>query len=355
MLARKQGGRRDDGHLLAIDGGAEGGAQRDLGLAKTNVAANQSIHRPAGGEIIERRIDGGELILGFIIRKARAEFVVESFRRGELRRLAQLPLRRNLDEPFRHFADAILHPRLARLPAGAAEPIELRFGVLATIARQEFDVFDRQIELVAASVVELEAIMRRAGGGDRLEADETADAVIDMHDEIAGGERGDFAEKIFVGLAFAAATNEAIAKNVLLAQNRVGIRFEAVFDPENGYGDGLRQRLRKRRDARQVGQAVFREHMAEPLAGALGPTGDDDRSACVAQRLDMVRGRLEDIDVGRVALGRKVAAGPRAAINDFLAVMRRERRELRRRAPLDGRAPFLERQIERAWLERLIV
>ena len=156
-----------------------------------------------------------------------------------------------------------------------------------------------------------------------------------MHDKIAGGERGDFAEEIFVGFAFAAATNEAIAKNVLLAQNRVGIRFEAVFDPENGYGDGLRQRLRKRRDARQVGQAVFREHMAEPLAGALGPAGDDDRSACVAQRLDMVGGRLEDIDVGRVALGRKVAAGPRAAVNDFLAVMRRERSELRRRATLD--------------------
>ena len=189
--------------------------------------------------------------------------------------------------------------------------------------------------------------MRRAGGGDRLEADETADAVIDMHDEIAGGERGDFAEEIFVGLAFAAATNEAIAKNVLLAQNRVGIRLEAVFDPENSYGDGLRQRLRKRRDARQVGQAVFREHMAEPLAGALGPAGDDDRSARVAQRLDMVRGRLEHIDVGRVALGRKVAAGPRAAVDGFLALMRRERRELRRRASLDG-ARAIRRATDRA-------
>ena len=95
--------------------------------------------------------------------------------------------------------------------------------------------------------------------------------------------------------------------------------------------------------------------MAEPLAGALGPAGDDDRSARVAQRLDMVRGRLEDIDVGRVALGRKVAAGPRAAIDGFLAVMRRERRELRRRASLDGGAPFVKRQIERARFERLIV
>ncbi len=108
------------------------------------------------------------------------------------RRCAAMAMR-----PLRHFADAVLHPRLARLPAGAAQAIELRFGVLGAVARQQFDVFDRQIELVAAGVMDFEAIMRRAGGRDRLETDETADAVIDMDDQIAGRQRRDFAEQIF--------------------------------------------------------------------------------------------------------------------------------------------------------------
>ena len=48
MLARQQRRRHDDRRLLAVDRGGEGGAQRDLGLAEADVAADQPIHRPAG-------------------------------------------------------------------------------------------------------------------------------------------------------------------------------------------------------------------------------------------------------------------------------------------------------------------
>ena len=37
--------RRQDEHLLAVVGGLEGGAQRDLGLAVADVAADQAVHR----------------------------------------------------------------------------------------------------------------------------------------------------------------------------------------------------------------------------------------------------------------------------------------------------------------------
>ena len=58
MLASQQRGRRDDRGLFAVHCGRESGAQRDLCLAKANVAAHQPVHRPASAEIIERRLDG---------------------------------------------------------------------------------------------------------------------------------------------------------------------------------------------------------------------------------------------------------------------------------------------------------
>ena len=47
MLARQQRGRHHHGDLLAVDGGEKGGAQRHFGLAETDIAADQPVHRPA--------------------------------------------------------------------------------------------------------------------------------------------------------------------------------------------------------------------------------------------------------------------------------------------------------------------
>ena len=80
VLAREQRRRRDDRGLLAVDRRGEGGAQRDLGLAEADVAAHQPVHRPAGGEIVERRLDRALLVRRLVIGKAGAEFVVEAFR-----------------------------------------------------------------------------------------------------------------------------------------------------------------------------------------------------------------------------------------------------------------------------------
>ena len=53
--------------------------------------------------------------------------------------------------------------------------------------------------------MDFEAIVRRAGGLDRAQPDEAADAVIDMDDEIAGGEAGRFGDEILGALATAGA------------------------------------------------------------------------------------------------------------------------------------------------------
>ena len=52
VLTREQGCRHHDGNLLAIQRDRERRAQRDLGLAEADVAANQPVHRPAGLEVL---------------------------------------------------------------------------------------------------------------------------------------------------------------------------------------------------------------------------------------------------------------------------------------------------------------
>ncbi len=161
----------------------------------TSPQTSRSIGLP-DGEIVEHGIDGRGLILRLLIGKAGAEGFIEAGRRHELRRGMGLARRGDLHEACRHFENALAHPRLALLPAGAAQLVELDLGVFRAIAREKLEIFDRQKQLVAIGIMQFEAIMRRARRLDRLQPDETADAVIDMDDEIAGRERGDFGEKI---------------------------------------------------------------------------------------------------------------------------------------------------------------
>ena len=109
---------------MAVD---EGGAQRDLRLAEADVAADEPVHRPAGGEVVEHRVDGGLLVLGLLVGEAGRELVVEALAAASRRGASLQRARgRDLHQLARHLADALLHPRLARLPAAAAEPVELR-------------------------------------------------------------------------------------------------------------------------------------------------------------------------------------------------------------------------------------
>ena len=94
VLAGEQRRRHDDRGLLAVDRGGEGGAQRHLRLAEADVAADEPVHRPAGREVVERRLDRVRLVLRLVIGKAGAEFVVEPFGRDEARRRLRHALRR---------------------------------------------------------------------------------------------------------------------------------------------------------------------------------------------------------------------------------------------------------------------
>ena len=211
VLARQQRGRHHDGDLLAVHRGDEGGAQRDFGLAEADIAADEPIHRPAGGQIVAHGGDGGLLIVGLLVGESGAELVVEAGADGEQRRLAQLPLGGDFYQLARHLADAVLHARLARLPGRPAEPVKLDVGLFGTVARQELDVLDGKKKLVAAVIVDFQTIVRRARRLDGAKPDKAADAVIDVHDQIAGRKTRHLGDEIFRPLRGAARAHQALA------------------------------------------------------------------------------------------------------------------------------------------------
>ena len=107
--------------------------------------------------------------------------------------------------------------------------------------------------LVVVGVVDFQAVVRRAGGLDRLQADEAADAVIDMHDQIAGREAGHLGDEIFRAAAGAARPHQPVAENVLLADDGGVGGLEAGLDAEHGERDRvLGQRCASAQDATGV-------------------------------------------------------------------------------------------------------
>ena len=219
MLAREERRRADDRDLHAGHGGDEGGTQRDLRLAEADVADDQPVHRLAGGEIGQRFLDRAVLIVGFLIRETIDEAgVAAAVGLGDLA-LAKRAQGRCGDQLTRDLADALLHLRLAALPRLAAEPVEAGAFLAGAVAAEHLEVLDRDVELVAAGIFQLHAIVRRLGDRDLSQPDVAADAVIGVDDEIAGRERGEFGEEGVGGLAALGTAHEPVAEHVLFGED----------------------------------------------------------------------------------------------------------------------------------------
>ena len=357
MLAGEQRGRHHHRDLLAVHHRHEGRPQRHLGLAEADVAADQAVHRPAGGKIVDGRVDRGLLVVGFLIRKPRGEFVIEAVTDGEPRRFAQLALGGDLDQLVGDFLDALLEPRLAGLPAGAAEPVELDVGVLRTVARQQLDVLHRQEQLGALGVVDFQAIVRRAGRLDVLQAGKAADAVIDVHHKVAGREAGRLGDEILRALGGAARPHQTITQDVLLADDRGVGRLETGFQAQHDKRDlrlGQCKGLGPRCNAGKIGEAMVRQHVTHALAGAFAPQRDGDALTGALQRLNVLDHGIEHIGVLLGTLGGKVAAGPRADIDCARTVWHRKGGQPCERQGIEPRFPLLFRQIEPVRRQRVI-
>ena len=102
------------------------------------------------------------------------------------------PLSVELEQLFGHVAHRLLDACLGLFPGGPAQTIERRPGP-AGVLLNEIQPFNGNEELVVAVVANLEELLhvgrgpgdRAADGAQLLEADEFADAVIDMDDQVA--------------------------------------------------------------------------------------------------------------------------------------------------------------------------
>ena len=98
----------------------------------------------------------------------------------------RLPRGVELEQLLGHVAHGLLDAGLGLLPGRAAEPVERR-GAPPGVLLNQVEPLERHEQLVFAGVPELHELLRLLPRHDReaLEADEPADAVVDVHDEIA--------------------------------------------------------------------------------------------------------------------------------------------------------------------------
>ena len=198
----------------------------------TSPQTSRSIGLPSARSL-EHVLDRLLLVVGLLPREALDELVVGAFVGLEHRRLAQQALGGGEQQLVGDRADAFLEPRLAPLPAFAAEPVERRAFLGRAVAREDVDVLDRDEQLVAPGVLEPHAIVLALPDGDRLEPQILADAVVEMDHEIAAVERRKLGEEGVRILPPLAPPDEAIAQQVLFGDQLELVVGEAGVERQN--------------------------------------------------------------------------------------------------------------------------
>ena len=149
--------RRDEHqHLLAGVGRLERGAQRDLGLAVADVAADQAVHRALGLHVGLDRLDRLALVGGLAVREGGLE-LAQPVRVGRERVAAPaLALGVEVEQLAGQLLRGAARARLHRVPALAAELGERRrVAAGADVAADLRELVDRHEDLVVALELEV--------------------------------------------------------------------------------------------------------------------------------------------------------------------------------------------------------
>ncbi len=144
----------------------------------------------------------------------------------------------------------------------------MRAVAVGAIARQQVDIFDWQVQLGIAGILQVQAIVRCAVDLKRLQAVIAADTVFDMDDQIARRQRRRFGQEVLGPPAFAR-PRQAVAEDVGLGNDRHAFGFETVVKRQDGAlhrlgfraFDAKTQRVAPRRRQAQLTHAVIVEHL----------------------------------------------------------------------------------------------
>ena len=270
VLERQHRRRREHGHLFAVHHRLERGAHRHFGLAVADIAAQQAVHRRRRFHVALDVADGGGLIRRQIPLEGAFELLLPVRVRGK--RVTRNGLARGveLEQLLRHVAHGFLDLGLRLLPGRAAQAIERRLRA-AGVLLDQIEPFDRDEQLVFAVIAELEKLLHDVADayGQLLEADELADAVVDVHDVVAD-------------LEVAQIREERRGQRSLPARRRA----TALFLEDVRLGIELQCRRRPAEAARQV--ALGDEHRT--LDTFVGLTRGQRADLVVAQQFDRALG-----------------------------------------------------------------
>ena len=222
VLIREDGRRREDGHLLAVHHRLERRAHRHFGLAVSDVAAQQPVHRLARLHVRLHVVDRRFLILGLLEFERILELELPRRVLRERVPLHHLPRGVELEQLVRHVAHRLLDRGLRARPGRAAELVELRLRVRAAgVLLDEIEVLHRHQQLAAAGVLDLHHFALGRPERNALQPVKAPDAVIDVDDVVAH-------------LQIAQIGDERLGRALLAADARGGRRLEEVPLGVNG-------------------------------------------------------------------------------------------------------------------------
>ena len=196
----------------------------------------------------------------------------------------------------------------------------------------------------------MQAVMRRAGQVQRLQADITPDPMIDVHDQIAGIERSRVGDEVR-GLSLAPRPGQTVPKNIGFGDHRDFGRLESRLQRNFNHSEiGLLRRFH-RMHQRQIGQAVIGHDIDEAIGRAHGPGREDNRAAIRLEPFGMRDGSFEYVDVGVQAFRRKIPPCTSFQVERFGT--RLSRVETRGRARCKPRFQFPRCQVKRVRRQHL--
>ena len=351
VLARQQRRGGHDGDLHTRHRRDEGRADRHLGLAKADIAADQPVHRIAAVHVGQHIVDRPKLIVGLGIGETCQELVPHAVGRRQGRCRPQRAFRRDPDQALRHLADAFFQPRLLGLPRATAQLVEQ--PLLVAVFRQQLDVLDRQEQLGILGVFQRDTFVRRPSRRHHLQPQIPPHAVIDMHDQVAGRQALGLGQEILGPAPLLGLPDQAVAQHVLFRDHRHLRRLVAVFQrPDRQVKPALADPA-KVADRDRLGQPFVLDQAGQAFARAFG-IGRDDHRPAVQPGADMVGQGPEQANLFLLPLGREVASDAPARVQHTRSGRLFQRGELHHPAPRDGPVPPRIVEIEHPRRRRLV-
>ena len=291
MLLGEDGRGREDRHLASAEHALERGAQRDLGLAEADVAADEPVHRRGAFHVGLHVDDRARLVRGLAMREGTLELAHPGVVRVLRVRDAGLGRAGGLHrQQLRGEVGGGLLGGLTRLlPAASAEFRELGYGPAdADVAREEMRLPHGEVQHRFQGELQADEILGASVVLVGLDAAEEADALRGVHEGVAVGEFAEVERAADGGADGGAAARQDGERTLASAEELAfGQQEQAVLEQagelvrgdddaaaEPSVGDA-------RREAADLGAGDLG---VEPVDGAVGVAGEQAGTPVLGQR-----------------------------------------------------------------------